>query len=741
MAEFLARLMPTGAAAASARRPRALSLVAEGTTVTLPTGHMLEGWQAQFFLNVIIGSMSTSFPSAPLLFRGLQELATHAGVTMGIGPAIGGAGAAGDGAGIGLSAGMLIAPGNRIGFYGGLEHSYEGFALGGSITLQFTIEKGGPSSFSGRAVTVGGAAGEGLVGGGRLLLSGDPPSPIGFVVEAGLGAGLSPVEFTGSLQDTVTSLGVRGGVRAFTAADPAVAAAREFGPEAVKVAQGLLREGVASAEIVAFLATLSPDTAPARPMGYVRPFGAPPEDSFEVHLPGATTPTGWQAQLCLAAVTGLATTGTVGVGLVPMLAAIGVLSEVTDRLGITIGVGPAISGGVASGVSLGAGMLFAPESKVGYYGSAAIIMGVVASFGASAQLTILNGGPELMDGRAYAIGGNVSLPTGISGAAGLHFLFDAEGNQIGMTFELGVSALDVLPVEALVQMQYGAQTVETQGLARASGLSSMWARSQAARRVSHSLGAPRLPRQFELPDLSAWQHLIRFRPSSTIATTLYNKMTAITPSFTLWDGWPLHTLRRASGPINLDYYPVKVTRMPTLDGRTATAPQLLEAMRLKLNDLVDSRYANFEPYDDDEATLWQSSSPEGAVIHIDMRMGGPNMNPDDGSVACTRKTSDHWLFSTIWSVADASHPVSGNREFGYTQGSDGSVTLYTRGADRLTRLVDDLMSDTVFSGAHSLWMSLQQGLKRWIDGAGGAAEILSPTSNRYDWEEVQRTYG
>jgi hypothetical protein len=636
---------------------------------------------------------------------------------------------------------MLIAPQNRVGYYGGLEHSYEGFALGGSITLQITIVKGGPSNFSGRSVTVGGAAGEGLVGGGRLLLAGDPPSPIGFMVEAGLGAGLSPVELTGSLQDTVTSLGVPGGVRAFTATDPAVAAARDFGPEAAKVAEGLLREGVSSDEIIQFLGTISPETAPARPMGYVRPFGAPPEDSFEVHLPGSTTLTGWQAKLFLAALTGLGTAASAGIGLVPMLAAIGVLSEATDQLGITIGVGPAISGGVASGVSFGAGLLFAPDSKVGYYGSSAIIMGVIASFGASAQLTILNGGPELMDGRAFAVGGNVSLPTGISGAAGLHFLFDANGNQIGMTFELGVTALDVLPVEALVQMQYGAQTIEAQGLAAAAGLSSMWARSQAARRLSHTQSAPRLSRQLELPDLSAWQHLIRFRPPSSVATTLYNKMTAITPSFTLWDGWPVQTLARASGPINLDYYPVKVTRMPTLDGRTPTASQLLEAMRMRLNDLVDNRYANFEPYDDEEATLWQSSSPEGAVIHIDMRMGGPNMNPDDGSVACTRKTSDHWIFSTIWSVADAAHPVSGNREFGYTEGSDSSVTLYTRGADRPTRIVDNLISDTVFSGAHSLWMSLQQGLKSWIDGAGGAAEILSPTSNRYDWEAVRRRYG
>ena len=766
VADFLASLMPgpmddasAPAKAASRRGARALTLAADGTTVTLPTGVVLEGWQAQLFLDVMIASMAVSYPAAPVLLRLFQEMANEIGATIGIGAALGGAGAAGDGVGLGLSAGMLIAPDNRIGFYGGLEHAYEGFSLGGALTLQITVVQGGPSNFSGRAVTVGGSAGEGLVGGGRLLMAGDPPSPIGLMVEVGLGAGLAPVEFTATLQDTITSLSVPGSVRALTAADPAVAKARDFGPEAVEVVESLLQEGVSSDEIKAFLAGLSPETAPAQPMGLVRSLGEPPEDSFEIHMPGATTFTGWRAKLFLAALAGINGLATMGVGVVPTLAAIGILSEVSDRLGITIGVGPAISGGVVAGMSFGAGLLFAPDRKIGYYGSAAIIMGVIASIGASAQLTILTGGPDLMDGRAYAVGGNVSLPTGISGAAGLHFLFDDEGNQIGMTLEVGVSALDGLPVEAMIQMQFGAQTVDQQGFhrnhARAAGLSSMWARSQTARRLARAqsaqsdrftqraqqFGVTRLARQFELPDLSAWQHLIRFAPSSSISTTLYNKMNAITPAFTLWDEWPIQPLRRGEGPINLDYYPVRVSRMPTLDGSTATGPSLVEAMRLRLNDLVDNRYANFEPYDDDEGTLWTSSSPEGAVLHIDMRMGGPNMNPDDGSVACTRKRDDHWIFSTIWSIADAAHPVSGNRQFGFTPDNGGGVILYTRGADRPTRVVDNMMSDTVFSGAHSLWMSLQQGLKTWIDGAGGAAEILSPVSERYDWDAVRNRYG
>ena len=749
IAEFLLQLVPgegdaAAAQAASVRRARALSLVnlREGTTLTLPTGHVLEGWQAQLLLNAIFVPLTVLLKFNPaMMFRAFQDIANIANVTIGIGPAAGATGAEGIGIGIGLGAGLLVAPGDRIGFYGSLEHVYGGFAASASLTLQITAVKGGPSNFSGRAVTIGGSGGEGYVAGGRLLLDSRGDSVIGVMVEAGVGAGLLPGELTGSLQDTVTSLSYRG-VRAFTidAASPAVTAAAEFGTEAAEVARRLLQEGVPEDEITAFLQTLQPEAAAAKGLGYVRALGD--GDEFEVHLPGSTVLSGWKAELFLAALAGIAAVSTAGVGFLPLYGMMQGMRALANRLGVTIAVGPAISGGLGAGGSFGTGVLFAPGDRLGFYGTAAFLNGALASISATAQITVVHGGPELLDGSAVAVGITGSAPIPVSPTGGLYALM-SDGQFIGVTAEVGVD-IGLAPLEVLASFQYSGQSVDAQSLARQQSMSSLWARSAAARRTrpahaqSRAMSRTGLARQLtSLPDLSAWQELIRFFPPADITNTLRSKMTGIA----VWDGWPVQRFDRAHGPINLDYYPVKVTQMPSADGQQLSPEAMLERMRLGLNDIVDNRFANFEPYDDEEAAIWTSSNPEKAVIHIDMRMGGAWANPDDGSVACTRSRPDHWIFSTIWTIGDIFHPVSGNRQFGFVPGDDGSVIFYTRGADRPTQLHDSWVQDTIFSGAHSLWMSFQQGLKAWVDGNGGAAEIVTATSERYDWDAVKSTYG
>lgn len=738
IADFLLRLVPgeggaAAAQAASVRRARALSLTTlrEGTTLTLPTGQVLEGWQAQLLLHAVFTPLTAVLKFNPAtMFRAFQEIATIANVTIGIGPAAGATGAEGVGIGVGLGAGLLFAPGDRIGFYGSLEHAYGGFAAGASLTLQITAVKGGPSNFSGRSVTIGGAGGEGIVAGGRLLLDSGGGSIIGIMAEAGLGAGLLPGELTGSLQDTVTSLGYRG-VSAFAidASSPAVTAAAEFGTEAAEVARHLLQQGVPEDEIAAFLRTLQPEAPAAKGLGYVRALGD--GDAFEVHLPGSTVLSGWKAELFLAALAGIAAASTVGIGFLPLYGIMRGMRALANRLGVTIAVGPAISGGLGAGGSFGTGVLFAPGDRLGFYGTAAFLNGALASISATAQITVVHGGPELLDGTAVAVGITGSAPIPVSPTGGLYALM-AGGEFIGVTAEVGVD-IGLAPLEALASFQYSGQSVDAQSLARQQSMSSLWARSAAARRTR-----PGLARQFaSLPDLSAWQELIRFFPPADITNALRSKMTGIA----VWDGWPVQRFDRAHGPINLDHYPVKVTRMPSVDGQHLSPEAMLERVRLGLNDIVDNRFANFAPYDDDEAAIWTSPNPEKAVLHIDMRMGGAWANPDDGSVACTRSRPDHWIFSTIWTIGDIFHPVTGNRRFGFVPGDGGSVMFYTRGADRPAQLHDAALQDTIFSGAHSLWMSFQQGLKAWVDGHGGAAEIVTATSERYDWDAVKAAYG
>jgi uncharacterized protein YycO len=164
--------------------------------VHLPTGHVLEGWQAALLLAAI--------PAGPikLLIPAIQALCNRFNVTVGIGPAV----TAGFAAGVGGGVGLLIAPGNRIGFYGTLS-GVVGAIVSISATMQVTVVHGGPSVFGGTAVAVGvtGDLDVGITGGAHALLSNG--RFIGVTAEIGVSAGLSPIEVMAQFQYTATSMG------------------------------------------------------------------------------------------------------------------------------------------------------------------------------------------------------------------------------------------------------------------------------------------------------------------------------------------------------------------------------------------------------------------------------------------------------------------------------------------------------------------------------------------------------
>ncbi|MFN3750456.1 MAG: S8 family serine peptidase [Thiobacillus sp.] len=222
---------------------------------------------------------------------------------------------------------------------------------------------------------------------------------------------------------------------------------------------------------------------------------------------------------------------------------------------------------------------------------------------------------------------------------------------------------------------------------------------------------------------SDWARLISFRPPHAVQRTLGPARRV----HRIEDGW---------GDINLDHYPVLVTRMPSSGPSTPEA--LLEAVRRDLNRFIETSIAEFAPYDATEAAKWFSPRPLTSILHIDMKVWG-GFNIDDGSVLCSEAAADHWIFSTLWTPADAGHPVSGNREFGFVR-TVGGIVFYTRGADRLTSLMDRLAGDAAFNAAHALWSSFQSRLFAHVVAHGGMGAILPPTSCRYDWPAVRAAH-
>ena len=194
-----------------------------------------------------------------------------------------------------------------------------------------------------------------------------------------------------------------------------------------------------------------------------------------------------------------------------------------------------------------------------------------------------------------------------------------------------------------------------------------------------------------------------------------------------------------SAVINMDYFPIRVNQLP-YDGNTRmTAPQFLEHIRTNLNFFVNTTYGHFRPYNyygiDDEG-LWYSNNPKGAVMLIDM------MGPDNGSVIVTESSQNKWIFTAIYDPKYGTHPISGNREFGYEQNSDGSYTFYTKAIDRLTTPFHNSMQLIGFGMADALWESFRLKVNNFVNEKGGNASI-SPADakteiKRVDWDKVKK---
>jgi hypothetical protein len=215
--------------------------------------------------------------------------------------------------------------------------------------------------------------------------------------------------------------------------------------------------------------------------GWINRSYARPLEGETIHLPGATVLSGWEAEAFIFAIetafrTVLATNP--AFALIAPLVSVDRILDACDAFGITFAVGLSGTGALGAGAGGGIGIVFAPGRRIGFYGSGAGVVGSIYSIGGSLQLTLIQGGPELMDGRGYMVGvsvgtigwfdaGTLDVPVAA------HRVYGGDRNPIGYSFEVGVSA--GLPVISLIEA-YG----------QASQTATTFARG---RRLSRGLGA------------------------------------------------------------------------------------------------------------------------------------------------------------------------------------------------------------------------------------------------------------
>jgi hypothetical protein len=241
--------------------------------------------------------------------------------------------------------------------------------------------------------------------------------------------------------------------------------------------------------------------------------------------------------------------------------------------------------------------------------------------------------------------------------------------------------------------------------------------------------------ELRLPSSPVWKQILTFRAP----TTLQDAVKAH------GGDWFVHSIEEADGPLSLDYYSVHIDKFPKRNGTEMSAEELLTYIRTHINIFVDTDIAEFNPLEESEAK-WQSSSPLGSLLRIDMKLF--NVNVDDGCVVVARSTESEWVFSTIQAGhplepgSAAAHPVSGNRAFGFVKASSGPYVFYTIAADRTTRLVDTLVASKAYEAQDKLWRSFQQKLLDFVNNNEGHAklgETKAGAEYKFNWDAVSNS--
>jgi subtilisin family serine protease len=229
-----------------------------------------------------------------------------------------------------------------------------------------------------------------------------------------------------------------------------------------------------------------------------------------------------------------------------------------------------------------------------------------------------------------------------------------------------------------------------------------------------------------------WMDLILHQVPRSIVADLAKRHISIPP------------LKDAYGDISLDYYAVKISRMPFLHGSQLTPEALLSHIRRNFNSFVDTNNSSFPPLNNSlDKPRWESDHPLGAVINIQIH--ALPFIIDQGLVVCSRAEPRLWVFTTAYGGPGSSpkpawgHPVTGNRMFGIS--ADGNEwILFTRGADRATQPFDWTVNilNLIWRGADALWHSFQARVKDFICANQGSAVIINTKPKRCPWEPIQK---
>jgi hypothetical protein len=167
-----------------------------------------------------------------------------------------------------------------------------------------------------------------------------------------------------------------------------------------------------------------------------------------------------------------------------------------------------------------------------------------------------------------------------------------------------------------------------------------------------------------------------------------------------------HTSGYAGGDLILDEYSVVLDTMPSSTTPEAYLQEMAQDLNMAVSNTTFDKINTFH-----RRPRGPGGPAVGDIYHIDIA------GPDNGSVMLVESAPDHFIFQTVETSEDGTHPEYGSRQFGFERLAGGAVRWYTRGASR-----PGLMPGGGTIGRHaqeSGWTAMLKGMAAELVRRGG----------------------
>src|SRR5438477_340053 len=141
-----------------------------------------------------------------------------------------------------------------------------------------------------------------------------------------------------------------------------------------------------------------------------------------------------------------------------------------------------------------------------------------------------------------------------------------------------------------------------------------------------------------------WAYLVNHRPPQSVKDLIQKRPACILSPSANW----YHRIELGFGNINLDYYEVYITDLPTVNGKKVSASDLFAHIRTNFDTFIATTTMAFGLLDDPgvDHDRWFSDDPLGTVAHFKDTSGAgaaaPGLNPfaENMAVVCTEFVAD-----------------------------------------------------------------------------------------------------